>query len=381
MNKNILKSIKINNLEFPTISVNIIFKNENENLKRLLPILDGAVNEVVLIDTGTKGDKQFKIIEDSLKNTEYKILYNKWDNDFSKARNLALKNSTKDYILFLDADDTINRQDISKIKEHISIYSNTYVYLHLIDKRINSILHSTQLRCFPNIEGLEWRGKVHEQIIFSLKEKNLYPSFFMEAPIIHKGYNTGELLLNKLKRNYNILREEIKKETCDFYTYLNFARTSMSLNKIANTEFALKKANDLYNDDNLDISEEYAILMYSIGANLLGSKGKHEKSLELIKELEKKYPNNRDIHLLLGEIYYKLKIYDFAYSYLKLGLEKKITISTIPIDLEGTVRTLKFYLVVCSLYMSDFKTAELNLQELLKDKKYKIQGDNKIGRN
>ena len=29
----------------------------------------------------------------------------------------------------------------------------------------------------------------------------------------------------------------------------------------------------------------------------------------------------------------------------------------------------------------DFKTAELHLQGLLKDKKYKIQGDNKVGRN
>jgi tetratricopeptide (TPR) repeat protein len=175
--------------------------------------------------------------------------------------------------------------------------------------------------------------------------------------------------------------EEVKKENCDFYTYLNFARTSMALNKIANTEFALKKANELYTSNNLDASEEYIILMYSIGANLLGSKNKHEKSLELIKEVEKKFPNNRDIQLLLGEIYYKLKMYDFAYSYLKLGLNKKITINTIPIDLEGIIKTLKFYLVICSLYMSDFKTAELNLQELLKDKKYKIQGDNKIGRN
>lgn len=45
-------------------------------------------------------------------------VYNlKWEDNFAKARNFSFSKATKHYILWLDADDILNSDDIEKFKE------------------------------------------------------------------------------------------------------------------------------------------------------------------------------------------------------------------------------------------------------------------------
>jgi glycosyltransferase involved in cell wall biosynthesis len=45
-----------------------------------------------------------------------KVIHAKWEDDFSKARNIAIENATSDWILFLDADEEIKKEDVGKIR-------------------------------------------------------------------------------------------------------------------------------------------------------------------------------------------------------------------------------------------------------------------------
>lgn len=366
-----IKSLKLS-IPLPTLSVNIIVKDEEFNLNTLLPSIDGIVDEIVIVDTGST-DKTVDVINKNIKNTKYKILFQEWEDDFSKPRNLALQNSSSDYILWLDADDSIKRDDIYKIKTHLLKYINTYVYLHLVDSRFNSMLHSMQLRVFPNIKNIEFRHKVHEQIIYSLNELGIKSSFLSEAKIIHKGYSSEKELIQKLIRNYKILAKEILTEDADFYTFLNHARTSMSLSKLNEAERYIDKAISIYKKGNENIVEEFIVLAYSIKANLYGSKNEHKKSLNLLKEIEEKFPNNLNLKLLLGEIYYKLTNYYGAYTYLCIILEKSFNIGLLPVDLNKVLSTLLNYLLISSLAIGDFNIAERTVQEISKDFGFRIR--------
>ena len=82
----------------------MIVKNEEKVLKRCLNCVKDIVDEIIIVDTGST-DKTKEIAR---KYTD-KVLDFKWVNDFSKARNYSFSKATKDYILWLDADDVITK--------------------------------------------------------------------------------------------------------------------------------------------------------------------------------------------------------------------------------------------------------------------------------
>ena len=74
-------------------------KNE-ENTDRCLGSVWDLVDEIIIVDTGSD-DSTEKIAE---KYTD-KIYHFPWADDFSAARNFFFSKASKDYIMWMDADD------------------------------------------------------------------------------------------------------------------------------------------------------------------------------------------------------------------------------------------------------------------------------------
>src|SRR3989344_1140212 len=96
----------------PTISLCMIAKNEEKNIAECLNSVKDVADEIIIVDTGST-DKTKKIAEKFNAN----IVGFKWADDFSAARNESLKHATKDWILVLDCDEVIAREDLPKIRE------------------------------------------------------------------------------------------------------------------------------------------------------------------------------------------------------------------------------------------------------------------------
>ena len=94
------------------ISLCMIVKDEEKVIGRCLESVKDLVDEIIIVDTGSK-DKTKEIVS---KFTD-KIYDFEWVNDFAKARNFSFSKATKDYILWLDADDVIFEADRKKFKE------------------------------------------------------------------------------------------------------------------------------------------------------------------------------------------------------------------------------------------------------------------------
>ena len=93
------------------ISLCMIVKNEEDTIARCINSVKDIVDEIIIVDTGST-DNTLKILK-NLNIVPYRF---EWINDFSAARNFSFSKATKDYILWLDADDILNPDDIELFK-------------------------------------------------------------------------------------------------------------------------------------------------------------------------------------------------------------------------------------------------------------------------
>ena len=94
-----------------TLSLCMIVKNEHDTLARCLDCIKDIADEIIIVDTGSTDDTK----DIALRYTD-KVYDFTWCYDFAKARNFSFSKATKDYIMWLDADDVILEEDREKIK-------------------------------------------------------------------------------------------------------------------------------------------------------------------------------------------------------------------------------------------------------------------------
>ncbi len=234
------------------LSTCLIVKNEFKNLKELLPQLKEFSDEIVVVDTGST-DGSYEFLKKNTNIKQYKI---EWEDDFSKARNFSIKKATKDFILWIDADDRIDdTRNFLKIKKNLS-YNSIYA-IKILNSNDNSFFY--QLRIFPNRKDIKFYGKVHEQLIFN-KEK--YKVKYLDVKIIHKGYENRENLIKKHERNIKILE---KIENKSFYDYFQLAQSYKIIGNYKKAYNLFKKAISL---ENLEIFCEIHYELYKISTIL-----------------------------------------------------------------------------------------------------------------
>ena len=93
-----------------SLSLCMIVKDEEDVIDRVLTCSNRFADEIIIVDTGSK-DKTKEIC----KNFTDKIYDFVWCDNFSLARNFSFSKATKEYIMWLDADDYITEQNIQKI--------------------------------------------------------------------------------------------------------------------------------------------------------------------------------------------------------------------------------------------------------------------------
>ena len=147
-----------------TISLCMIVKNEEAVLARCLNSIKDAVDEIVIVDTGSN-DKTKEI---AYKYTD-KVFDFKWVDDFSAARNEAFSKATCDYQMWLDADDVFPKKSLEKLIQLKSMLNAdvdivTMKYLTHFDQQGNPILISTRERLLRRDKNYKWKDPVHECI-------------------------------------------------------------------------------------------------------------------------------------------------------------------------------------------------------------------------
>lgn len=189
-----------------TISLCMIVKNEEKNLIRCLSNTKPAVDEIIVVDTGsTDGTRDIAAALGA------KVFDIPWQDDFSEARNTSISKATGKWILVLDADEVIAPGDLIKLRKLISTAKDRKVRADgfiLTTRNYSSAMNtegwtpndgfyaneemgpgwypSRKARLFRNNSRIRFKGAVHELVEDSMLRHKL-KILTSDIPVHHYG--------------------------------------------------------------------------------------------------------------------------------------------------------------------------------------------------
>ena len=145
-----------------TISLCMIVKDEEQVLARCLESVKGAVDEIVVVDTGST-DRTREIA----RGYTARVYDFAWVDDFAAARNFSFSRAKMDYILWLDADDLLlpaDREALMELKGTLDADVVMMRYNVAFDEGGNPTFSYYRERLLRRAANFCWEGAVHEAI-------------------------------------------------------------------------------------------------------------------------------------------------------------------------------------------------------------------------
>ncbi len=212
------------------IALCMIVKNEERYLEECLLSVQNVVSEIVVVDTGST-DNTKKIAA----KFGAKIFDFQWQKDFSAARNFALSKAESKWILYLDADERLDKKSVNLVKQLAAQNKKAGYFCNVISPSETAGAPSVMkfLRFFRNHPSARFTGKVHEQIEPALRSLG-YELLDSEIVIKHEGYNVDKTILRqKAKRNLELLIADFS-ENPSSYNAFQIGQTYLMLDDAEN---------------------------------------------------------------------------------------------------------------------------------------------------
>ncbi len=207
----------------PKVSLCMIVRNEEANLRPCLESVADLVDEVVVVDTGST-DRTKEIAA----GFGAKVFDFPWVDDFAAARNESLRQASGEWVFWMDADDRLdaeNRARLRRLFASLGAEDVGYVMqcLCLPDPVSQSATMVHHLRLFRNLPAVRWRYRVHEQILPALREHG-HTVRFSDMVVHHTGYQDPALRARKLRRDLRLLERDHGERPADPFTLFNLGQ-------------------------------------------------------------------------------------------------------------------------------------------------------------
>lgn len=326
------------------ISLCMIVKNEESVIGRCLESVKDFVDEIIIVDTGST-DKTKEIVRKYTK----KVYDFKWVEDFSKARNYSFSKATKEYIMWLDADDVVSKENAVKIQqiketsEKPDIYMFKYNYL--FDEYGNPTIIQNRARLLRRDKKYKWTSPIHEVIVPSGNIVNT------DICVDHRKEK-----INDPTRNLRIFLK-MKEEGKEFDIRQEYAYILELFGQKELEDTAIDECNLFYEK----YVDKYAENQYYLYRALLDLSECYKKREDTKNEKEAlmRIIANQEPHILvcshLGDLFFREQNYDAAIYWLKEAINCKVD--------KYQVSEYDHYFLpyqelgICYYYKSDFKKA------------------------
>lgn len=205
------------------LTIALIVKDEEKTLDRCLsslqPLRDAVESELIITDTGSTD----RTVEIARKYTD-RILFFKWCDDFSAARNTGVNAARGEWFLFLDGDEWFENTN-----ELIAFFTSgecdrygsaTYIQRNYADSLGEQYNDFSALRLTKVYPGFCFSHIIHEDF------PRLLPTKILHDYVHHYGYvygNEAELLA-KQDRNVSLLKKALEKDPEDLKMLYQLSR-------------------------------------------------------------------------------------------------------------------------------------------------------------
>ncbi len=200
------------------LSLCMIVKDEAELLPRCLASVQGIVDEMVVLDTGST-DQTVAIA----KAHGARVYETKWPNDFAIARNHALQYVQGEWVLVLDADEVLVPAIIPQIQT--AIQNPKLLLINLLRQEVGATQSPYSLisRLFRRHPEIYFARPYHELIDDSVarliqREPNWQVGELTQVAILHTGYQAGAIAQrHKAARARTLLEACLANQPQDAY--------------------------------------------------------------------------------------------------------------------------------------------------------------------
>jgi len=193
----------------PKITLLLLTHNEQEKIEKNFGWLDvcPSINEIIAIDDNSEDKTVEKVKKLQSKFRTVRVFSRGLNNDFSAQRNFGVSKSTNDWILWLDADETVRKDFI----DFISHIDNNKYYNYAFRRHDIFLGHELKhgetssqyfLRLFNQKHG-KFTGQVHE--IWQSDK----PIFHSNCFITHTSHTTLRSFFNKINLYSDIRSQEL----------------------------------------------------------------------------------------------------------------------------------------------------------------------------
>ena len=224
------------------ISACIIARDEEPFIGACLASLREAVDEVVVVDTGSR-DRTVEIARAA----GARVIQRPWPADFSLARNWSLDEATGDWALVIDADERLLPGAAPVVRE-LAARGTADGYLvnihHFLEDEENHLV-SQRVGLFRRDPRFRFVGRIHEQLPAALWESGatLSPS---RIHLVHDGYEAWvRQAKRKHERNLALIHEELARAPEDARWHYYLGQEYQALGRVEEAARAFQRALDL----------------------------------------------------------------------------------------------------------------------------------------
>ena len=141
------------------LSLSMIVRDEAERIEACLASVKGLVDEMVVVDTGSKDDTVQRATTAGAR-----VEHLSWPGDFAPARNAALEMVQGDWVLVLDADEQLLPDAIPALKELMEQPDVLVINLLRFERGAAMAPYSSVSRLFRRHPRVQWSRPYHSMI-------------------------------------------------------------------------------------------------------------------------------------------------------------------------------------------------------------------------
>ncbi len=283
------------------LGVHIIARNEADVIGRCLDSVKAFADEILVVDTGSADQTV-----DIARKYGARVIHAAWEDDFAKARNIALDHARTIWVLALDADEWLVAASEAggRLRNELRGAESRAMRLrmeHELDGTGWYTLESEAVRLFRADRGYFYTGAIHEQLVWRKRSGELAdidgPPSASGLLIRHDGYRPAVMdKKNKAARNLRIIEGQLASRPDDPFCLYNFG---VSLCQLGQVEAAVKAFGK-----SIDLTALHApyrsTLVKDYAQTLLQLQRAEEAASLLSRELER-YGGYPDLHMLYGD--------------------------------------------------------------------------------
>src|SRR5271165_6312534 len=279
------------------LSLCMIVRDEQEMLPRCLAAVADAVDEIVIVDTGST-DATVEIAG----SFGARVIEREWRGSFAEARNVSFDAAHGDWLLYLDADEVLVREDVGLLRSLTARTWREAFFLSEIsytgESEAGTAVRHEALRLFRNRPEYRFEGRLHEQIAPRLPAYLPERIESTEVRVEHYGY-LGAVWRSrqKARRNSELLRLEQADGPATPFLHYNLGSEHAAVGDAATALGEFERAWELLSTRADRDSHRFAPTLIARLVKALGACGRPQEVLVRAEEGLVRFPGFTDLVL------------------------------------------------------------------------------------